>query len=111
MDIGVNITKDLSPKKIKFLPPYNQNYDAVLEENFGNKARPEAYQLRRDSIEFHDSVMQIRRVREEREMKEYNCKMITPRSEGLRSFISASSLKCRGVGKLDSARPHSKVSD
>ncbi|KAK0076826.1 hypothetical protein PV325_004803 [Microctonus aethiopoides] len=72
MDIGVNITKDLSPKKIKFLPPYNQNYDAVLEENFGNKARPEAYQLRRDSIEFHDSVMQIRR-------------MITPRSEGLRT--------------------------
>ncbi|KAK0074936.1 hypothetical protein PV326_012048 [Microctonus aethiopoides] len=45
MDIGVNITKDLFPKEIKFLefvPPHTRNYDVVLEKIFGNKAGPEA---------------------------------------------------------------------
>ncbi|KAK0169638.1 hypothetical protein PV328_011774 [Microctonus aethiopoides] len=82
MDIGVNITKNLSPKEIKFLefvPPHTRNYDAVLEKIFDNKAGPEAYQFRRDLIEFHDSVMRIGRLRVD-EMNEYNCK-VCPRCE------------------------------
>ncbi|KAK0072296.1 hypothetical protein PV325_011579, partial [Microctonus aethiopoides] len=82
MDIGVNITKDLSLKEIEFLefvPPHTRNYDAVLEKIFGNKAGPEPYQFRRDLIEFHDSVMRIGRLRVD-EMNEYNCK-VCPRCE------------------------------
>ncbi|KAK0157142.1 hypothetical protein PV328_011828, partial [Microctonus aethiopoides] len=82
MDIGVNITKNLSPKKIKFLEfvsPHTRNYDAVLEKICDSAAGPEAYQFRRDLIEFHDSVMQIERLRED-ETNEYNCK-VCPRCE------------------------------
>ncbi|KAK0071375.1 hypothetical protein PV325_013039, partial [Microctonus aethiopoides] len=62
-----------------FVSPHTRNYDAVLEKICDSAAGPEAYQFRRDLIEFHDSVMQIERLRED-ETNEYNCK-VCPRCE------------------------------
>lgn len=87
MNIGVNIMKNLSFKENKFLefiPLHTHDYDAVLVRNVSNKALSETYQLRMDSIEFHDSVMRIGRLREElEEMHEYGRK-VCPRSEYIR---------------------------
>ncbi|KAK0087024.1 hypothetical protein PV326_005326 [Microctonus aethiopoides] len=87
-NIGAKIVKDLSREEKKFLgfvPPHAHDYDEILIKKFGNRASPEVYQLRRDLIEFHDSVMRIGRLREE-DMNEYGRK-VCPRCECVKKKV------------------------